>query len=56
MTDTACLSLVAALKLHVYNGDGAALLNDWKDLSDKDKNDLRAWFQAEGIEVAPLAA
>ena len=55
MTGT-CISLVVALKQHVFDGDGAALLAEWKALTDKDKRELRDAFIAEGVEIAPLAA
>lgn len=55
MTET-CISLVMALKKYVFDGDGAALLVEWKSLTDKDKNDLIDAFNAEGIEVSRLAA
>ena len=55
MTGT-CISLVVALKQHVFDGEGTPLLAEWKELTEKDKRDLIAYFKAEGIEVAPLAA
>lgn len=55
MTPTTCISLVAALKKHVFDGDGHALMAEWKSLTAKDKDDLVAWFNAEGIEVARLS-
>jgi hypothetical protein len=55
VTET-CISLVKALKEFVYDGDGTALMAEWRDLTAQDKNDLRDWFIAEGIAIAPIAS
>ena len=49
------ISLVQALKSHVYDGDGTALMSEWKSLTDKDKDDLVACFNAEGVAVSRLS-
>lgn len=44
-----CTSLITALKEHVFDGDAQALMAEWKALTDKDKDDLRHYFEAEGV-------
>lgn len=54
MTPITCISLIAYLKREVYDGNGAALIEDWKALSDQDKQDLHDYATAEGANLTPL--
>lgn len=53
-----CISLVTALKQHIFNDDneGGKLIPEFKALTQQDKDDLVDYFAAEGVEVARVKA
>lgn len=48
------LTVAARKFLSVEGETTAAFVTEWKRLSPKDKSDLRDYFIAQGVDIAPL--